>query len=362
MYYIMDQNFTDQLTSNNTTHFKNEWVFRLFATPFFAFFVPYITPLINLENETPGSFIKNFVYFILIVHILWTGNRWIVFNLRKYSNWIRRPIIKSVTILSIHLVFSFVIAFLLHYLWNKFIAFNPVPFKNILMASFIAAILSILIATLYEIVLLTRERRIDQLTSEILKNAKMQAELDSLKSQIDPHFIFNSLNTLSALISDDKEKALQYNESLAKVYRYILANRNNNLVTVKDELSFIHDYLSLLRIRFENSIHISLNIESPEPEGYYLPTIAIQTAIENAIKHNQFSTALPLWISIVLTNDYVIISNNKQPLKYKTSSPGMGLLNLDNRYHLAIKKSIHIDETSTGFTLYLPIIKNEPHD
>ena len=357
MYYIMNQSLSDQRTTKNTTHFKNEWVFRLIATPFFAIFVPNITPLVYPLNETTTALIINYSYFTFLVHLLWSGNRWIVFNLRKNNQWIKRPIIKSVYIVSIHLIFSFSLSLILHYTWNKLIAYHPVPFENILMASFIAAILSILIATLYEIVLLTRERRIDMLTTEKLSYAKVQAELNTLKSQIDPHFIFNSLNTLSVLISDNKDKALLFNESLAKVYQYILANRNNNLVTVKEELNFIKDYFSLLKIRFEDSLHISMNIEQTGLNRYYLPTIAIQTAIENAIKHNQFSNNLPLWISIDITNDYAIVANNKRPLKYKVPSSGLGLINLDNRYRLVLNKSIHIDETNDDFTLYLPIIK-----
>lgn len=357
MYYIMNQSLPDQRTTKNTTYFKNEWVFRLIATPFFAIFVPNITPLVYPQNETTTALIINYAYFALLVHLLWTGNRWIVFNLRKNNQWIKRPIIKSVYIVSIHLIFSFFLSLILHYTWNTLIAYHPVPLENILMASFIAAILSILIATLYEIVLLTRERRMDLLTTEKLNNAKEQAELNTLKSQIDPHFIFNSLNTLSALISDNKDKALLFNERLAKVYQYILANRSNNLVTVKEELHFIKDYFFLLKIRFEDSLHISMNIEQTALNRYFLPTIAIQTAIENAIKHNQFSSTLPLWISIDVTNDYAIVANNKRPVKYKVPSSGLGLINLDNRYKLVLNKSIHIDETNEDFTLYLPIIK-----
>jgi two-component system, LytTR family, sensor kinase len=357
MYFIMNQSLPDQHTTNSTTYFRNEWVFRLFATPFFAFFVPNITPLVYPQIDTTGSLVINYAYFTMVVHLLWVGNRWIVFNLRKSSYWIKRPVIKSVSILSIHFIFSFVLALLLHSAWNNLIAAIPVPVNNLLLASFIAAILSIMIATLYEIVLLTRERRMDLLKTEKLGNAKIQAELDTMKSQIDPHFIFNSLNTLAVLISDDKEKALLFNENLAKVYRYILSNRANDLVTVKEEVDFINSYFFLLRIRFEDSLTISLKVDNLDLSRYYMPTIAIQTAIENAIKHNQFSCAHPLLISIELNRDYAIIANNKNPVKYKAASSGVGLINLDNRYKLIMNKSIHIDETPGSFILYLPLVK-----
>jgi sensor histidine kinase YesM len=357
MYLAMNETLPDQQETRNTVYFKNEWVFRLFATPFFAILVPNITPLVYPQVDTVTGLLINYAYFTLVVHLLWVGNRWIVFNLRKNNYWIKRPVIKSVSIVSIHLAFSFLLAFLLHYTWNNLIAAIPVPMSNIFLASFIAAILSIMIATLYEIVLLTRERRIDILKSEKLSHAKIHAELDTLKSQIDPHFIFNSLNTLSALISDDKEKALLFNENLAKVYRYILTNRANDLVTVKEEVDFINSYFQLLEIRFEESLTINMKIGAIDLTRYYLPTIAIQTAIENAIKHNQFSNSTPLLISIELTTDYAIIANNKNPVRYKEISSGLGLINLDNRYNLILNKSIHIDETPEFFTIYLPVVK-----
>lgn len=357
MYVIMNQSLSDQHTTNNTTYFKNEWVFRLFATPLFAVFVPNITPLVHPQTDSTSSLIIDYACLTVLVHLLWTGNRWLVFNLRKNRQLINKPIVKSVYILFIHMVFSFTLSFLYHSLWNDLVAANPVPGNKILLASFIATILSIMVATLYEIVLLTRERRLDLLKTEKLNHAKIQAELDTLKSQIDPHFIFNSLNTLSALISDDRQKALLFNENLAKVYRYILSNRSNDLVTVREEVGFINSYFFLLKIRFEDSLHMSMKIENLDFNHFYLPTIAIQTAIENAIKHNQFSNCRPLSISIELTADYAIIANNKNPVKYKAISSGVGLANLDNRYNLILNKSIHIDETPDIFTLYLPIIK-----
>ena len=148
-----------------------------------------------------------------------------------------------------------------------------------------------------------------------------------------------------------------FNENLARVYRYILANRANDLITVKEEVDFINSYFFLLKIRFDDSLQISLKADSLNLNRHYLPPIAIQTAIENAIKHNQFSAARPLSVSVEITNDYVIVSNNKTPLKYRTASSGVGLINLNNRYKLVLNKSVHIDETDDSFTLYLPLVK-----
>ncbi len=355
MYLTMNDSFPDQ-PLNQHHYFRKEWVLRFLATPLFAILIANIAPLVFKHDSFLNLFI-NYAYFTLHANILWAGNRWLLYRLRKRNEWIKNPVLKTISILSIHLFFSFGLSLSLLYAWNSFIASMPVPLNNLLLASTMSSTLAILVTFLYEIVLLTRERRMDQLKAEKMTNAKIQAELDTLKSQIDPHFIFNSLNTLSALISDDKDKALLFNENLAKVYRYILSNRSNDLVTVKEEVDFINSYFFLLKIRFEDSLNIDMKVGNLDLTRYYLPTIAIQTAIENAIKHNQFSETTPLHIKIEINSDYAIVSNTKKSVKYKVASSGVGLLNLDNRYKIILNKSIHIDETENSFTLYLPIVK-----
>jgi len=356
MYFNMNPVLPDEHRARNP-YLRQEWAFRFLTSPLFAIFVASITPLVSFKTDSVLSLVINYFYLTILVHLLWSGNRWLLYQLRENNYLIKKPVLKIISILFIHLFFSFFLAFLLHYIWNSFIAVTQVPNSKLLLASLIAGILSVMMTFLYEIVLLTRERRTDLVKAEKLNHAKIQAELDTMKSQIDPHFIFNSLNTLSLLISDDKEKALLFNENLARVYRYILANRANDLVTVKEEVDFISNYFFLLKIRFEDSLQINIKIDNLNLSHYYVPTIALQTAIENAIKHNQFSSSWPLVISIELTSNYAIITNNRSPLKYKTESSGVGLINLDNRYKLVLNKSIHIEETPFFFTLYLPIIK-----
>ncbi len=356
MYFIMNQSLPDQHRTKRS-YFRKEWLLRFLATPLFGIVIANATPLVSNQADPLLSLLINYIYFTMVSHLLWIGNGLLLRNLRKSNYWIDKPVLKTFSMLALHLCLSFFLSYLLFYLWNNAVAASPVPARKVLVASCIASIISIIVTFLYEILLLTVERRGDQFKTEKLSHAKIQAELDAMKSQIDPHFIFNSLNTLSVLISDDKEKALLFNENLAKVYRYILSNRSNDLVTVKEEVDFINSYFFLLKIRFDDSLMINVKIINLDLNRYYLPTIAIQTAIENAIKHNQFSGSNPLSISVELTNEFAIISNNKSPVKYKTPSSGVGLINLDNRYKLVLNKSIHIDETAGSFTLYLPIVK-----
>ena len=122
-----------------------------------------------------------------------------------------------------------------------------------------------------------------------MERAKAEAELEALKNQIDPHFIFNSLNTLSHLIEEKPVKAKQFNDNLADVYRYILQNKARDLVLLREEMVFLENYFSLLKIRFEKAVQMKIIVDESEMDQYLVPPISLQILAENAIKHNEFS-------------------------------------------------------------------------
>jgi len=167
--------------------------------------------------------------------------------------------------------------------------------------------------------------------------AKTHAELVALKNQIDPHFLFNSLNTLSYLISSDPVNARLYNDTLAKVYRYILINREKNLVSAGEEIEFLSNFFHLIKIRFDNAVDMVIEIKSLFAEDLFIPPISLQILLENAIKHNELSVTHPLTIYVSVSSNYVTIKNQVIQKTYKPPSTGTGLNNLDNRYKLLIQ-------------------------
>ncbi len=190
-----------------------------------------------------------------------------------------------------------------------------------------------------------------------LNVAKVQAELEALKNQIDPHFIFNSLNTLSFLITRDPKSARRYNDTLALVYRYILGNREKDLVLLREEIDFIGNYFYLLKIRFAEAISMVIEITDLSAENFLIPPISMQTLVENAIKHNEFSEATPLNIAVSISSDYVIVSNAMKRVSEPQPSSKIGLRNLDNRYKLITKRNIIIENNFERFIVKLPIIR-----
>jgi two-component system LytT family sensor kinase len=193
-----------------------------------------------------------------------------------------------------------------------------------------------------------QRRRIEM---EKLKQTQLEANLSNLKEQMSPHFLFNTLNTLSA-ITDDKQVKV-YVAELACVYRYMLVHNKLNLVTLANELSFITSYLYIIRIRMGNAVDINIDVEEKLMRTS-IPPLTLQLLLENAIKHNVATINKPLNIQIFNDPVYIIISNSLSP-KVAHFSTGVGLGNIMNRYQLLFSQNILIEKNSTTFTIKLPI-------
>ena len=210
---------------------------------------------------------------------------------------------------------------------------------------------------MYETVFLVKEAETEKVQRAQIEQAKAEAELEALKNQIDPHFIFNSLNTLSHLIEDRPEKAKEFNDNLADVYRYILHNKKRDLVLLAEEIRFLEDYFSLLKIRFEKTVDLQINIPIDIYDLYLVPPISLQVLVENAVKHNEFSDALPLMIQVAIKEDELVVQNNRRKKILRMPSSKIGLQNLNERYGLTTKKEITIQEEDNSFIVRLPVLK-----
>ena len=159
------------------------------------------------------------------------------------------------------------------------------------------------------------------------------AKFDALKNQLDPHFLFNSLNVLTSLIEENPENAQQFTTSLSKVYRYVLEQKNKDLITVDEELDFARTYMSLLKMRFEDSIIFEIPERASNPESKVVP-LSLQLLLENAVKHNMVTSSKPLHIKIYEDHGSLVVENNLQPKQIVKKSSGVGLDNIKQRYQL----------------------------
>lgn len=189
--------------------------------------------------------------------------------------------------------------------------------------------------------------------SIIAENAT--AQFESLKNQLDPHFLFNSLNVLTSLIEEDSEKAVHFTTSLSRIYRYVLEQKDKSLVEVKDELKFAGLFLSLLQLRFENALDVKID-EDVFEEGELIVPLSLQLLLENCVKHNVASSSRVLSIRIYRENTYLVVENKYQPKEVIHSSTGIGLKNIQNRYALLTDRLVVIEQSNEQFHVKIPLL------
>ncbi|ESU26257.1 signal transduction histidine kinase LytS [Flavobacterium limnosediminis JC2902] len=184
------------------------------------------------------------------------------------------------------------------------------------------------------------------------------AKFESLKNQIDPHFLFNSLNVLSSLIEENPEMAQKFTSSLSKIYRYVLEQRDKELVSVEEELAFAKTYMNLLKMRFENSIFYELPEKVSNPEAKVVP-LSLQLLLENTVKHNVVSEKKPLRIRIFEQNNCLVVQNDYQKKEVLKDRQGVGLQNIISRYAILTDRKVRITQNEKEFTVELPLLTKQ---
>jgi len=229
------------------------------------------------------------------------------------------------------------------------------PFMHPLFMEHLIILLTIILSV--SLIRLLKGRQQMELEMQQLKTEKIQTSYNALMGQINPHFLFNSLNGLNSLIqNDEKEKTLTYLDELSNVFRYILQSNNKEIVTLAEELEFVKAYAYLLTVRYEGKLFFSIQAE-PKLLLWHLPILSILPLIENAVKHNMISKQSPLRIDIYTTTDNnLIVSNHIQPKIEEENRGGLGLKNLWGRYRLLTGKDIVISNRNEYFKVTLPLL------
>jgi len=335
----------------------NDIGFRLVLIPFFGIAIPFLTNMIKSSDFNHWELKLAYGYTIFLAYIIWQGNRYLLFSLRSYFNWFNKPVRKIIALLIAVSFFTIPISSIMLIGWYHLFKDGLVNWQIVNTSTLIIMICVLFITHVYETVFLVKDSESEMLRNEQLERAKAEAELQALKNQIDPHFMFNSLNTLSYLIDETPQKAKEFNEHLADVYRYILQNKARDLVMVEEEIIFLQDYFSLQKIRYGNAVTLQIDAVDGVSEQYMMPPISLQILAENAFKHNEFSIHDPLQIKVVVENQRIIVHNRVTKKETAKQSSKVGLLNLLERYKFTTGMPIEIKETNKSFTVYLPILK-----
>ena len=206
-----------------------------------------------------------------------------------------------------------------------------------------------------------RDRDIRFRNMEAMKKEKMEYQYETLKSQINPHFLFNSFNTLITIIEDSQDKAVDYVETLSDYFRSMLNYRDKDVIRLGEELDIVTAYFYLQQKRFGEFLMLNIDVSSNLKENFFVPPLSIQLLVENAIKHNAVSHETPLQIDISIDdkNQLLIISNNLNPKKNHDPSTGIGLNNIFSRYKILTEQDVTVIRTDKKFIVELPLIKNK---
>ena len=327
---------------------------KIIFIPLLGISLPLISGIITYKRYSFFELIAANVFFILTSFLIWMGCNWIHIKLRPLYKPISNPFQKIAAVSLVSALYSACTGGLSSMLWMT-LSREYFSWGGVLkfLAACIAAV--IIFTLIYEILFLSKEREIDTKIVDQLDKERSQAELQALTNEMDPHFIFNSLNTLNHLILNEPQQAHFFNNRLAQVYKYFLLNKIRETIPLKEELEFIESYFYLLQIRHDNKLLLENDL-TEKSNQVMIPPCSLQILVENAIKHNEFTATNPLKIRIGMNGEYIKVSNNIKPKSYAVHSTGIGLKNLRARYKILFHKDIIIETTRENFIVKLPLI------
>ena len=272
-----------------------------------------------------------FVTIIIATVIIFEGNLRIDAWLSQKYSWATLPKKRVITQFLSSLIYTlfllYLLMFVIHFLKSgKYEVMNP-KMRQVLIPAIFVTIAVLAIDIGYQFFKAWKQSLVEV---EKYKAESANAQLQNLKNQLNPHFLFNNLSVLSSLVYQNQDKAVDFINELSKVYRYVLENKNAELVTLQEELGFLEHYIYLLKIRFGENIVFDIRID--ETENSFLPPMCLQMLVENTIQHNETSQANPLKVSIFTENNRLIVFNPIQPRSDKSESSQTGLKNMKFRY------------------------------
>lgn len=289
----------------------------------------------------------------------------VAFLMFTLNYFILKPVDKHGKLLAIHIVLAIVLTVISVFILNHFLY----SFKNMIDSGprprghrdefdYTNFFVSALVVGCVLIIRLIFQKQVVQLENEALRREALQRQFESLKNQLSPHFLFNSLTALKTLINEVPATAQNYIDNLSKALRYTLQSHEEKLVTMKEEMDFTESYLFLIRMRFDSSLIVKTDI-GPDYLDHRLPPLTIQTLVENAVKHNEVSRRNPLTITIQTTNKgSLVVSNNIQEKVTQEDGTGIGLTNLAKQFQLLLGKDIIISKENNEFSVEVPLINS----
>lgn len=334
---------------------KRRYIYIIVLTIVMHILIKYFAKVDNLDN----NFVVDLLIYLIVIFIVWEGNRFIDNWLDGKVRLIPRPakrilaqfiLAGAFTVTSSYIASQSANFFYYHLngdMKSEYIVFAVlIPFVGFVI------LFSIEIGSRFFV-----QMRKSLIDVEKYKAESLQAQLQNLKNQINPHFLFNNLSVLSSLVYINQDKAVNFIQELSKVYRYLLDNKSYSMVTLGKELDFIKSYAYLLKIRFAEKFILDIDV-APEYKKMLLPPMALQMLVENAIKHNEISSEKKLTITIIAKDQWLTVVNNFQVRINKEESSKTGLQNIIERYGYFTNREVVVSQTADFFEVKIPLLQD----
>ena len=332
---------------------------RLLVTPIVGVTVPNLAGMVNHAAHSTAGLFATYGWFIAVAYITWECNLRLYLSFQDRTAWLTRPWHR--VRLLIGLICLFTIPFTASSLWLwAFLTGDP----NATWRSIATAVISIVAAVtfithVYETLFLVQEWESDRERGRELQRLNADAELQALQSEVNPHTLFNNLNALSHLVDQGHPNAAAFVAALAASYRYLLKTGSKRLVPLADELALLEQFLSLVTIRYADGLTVDVHVDAQSAERWLIPPVALPELLENAVKHNDFTSDNPLKIELRLDGDRLTIAHDKRPRLATVSSTGVGLENLAQRFRLTTGVAARWAETGGRFVVTLPLVATD---
>lgn len=304
-----------------------------------------------------NSFLISSLYGMLIGGGIWKGNQLLGYFMAIKYGWRDQPTKTFVWDIITSVVFSFIWINLCDYIFFKYaLGLKGNWLVNQMITTGVITFLVTLIITSF----FYSKAFFKAWKETLIREAKYKAESERfhhqmLKNQVNPHFLFNSLNTLTSLVEHNPTEAVKFIKKLSDVYRYVLEQRNNEMVTLQEELDLVNSYIFMQQHRYGENFAVTINIEHP---SWMIPPMSLQMLLENAIKHNTITEENPLSITIEEKGGYLVVSNSLKPRRSVGDETGIGLSNIKSRYEfLSSKPVLYGPENGLHFVVRIPLIE-----
>ena len=336
----------------------NDTLARLLVTPLAGIVVPNIAGMVTHRAHSAIGLIASYALVVGVAHVTWEGNLRLYLRFQDPTTWLTHPWHR--VRLLIGLICLFTIPLTTSALWFWAVLFqDPAATARAIATAVIAIVGGVTVIThVYETVFLVQEWSSDRERGELARRQRVEAELHALRSEVNPHTLFNNLNALSHLVEQGHPNAAAFVGALANSYRYVLRTGTTRLVPLSDELSLLNQFLSLVTLRHANGLSVHVHVDAQSASRWLIPPVVLPELLENAVKHNEFTSDNPLQIDIRLDGDRLTVSHETHPRRLPAVSNGVGLDNLAQRFRLTTGVPARWADTGGRFVVSLPLLSD----